>query len=120
MYQKYSFENLEIYQLSMQLIKEIYSISKKFPKTEAFCLTSQIRRAVISIALNITEGSGRNSKKDFARFINQSIGSLLETKTCLIIAKDLKYITQKEMQEAIIKIDEIYFKSLNFRKYLQK
>ncbi len=63
MYQKYSFENLEIYQLSMQLIKEIYSISKKFPKTETFCLTSQIRRAVISIALNITEGSGRNSKK---------------------------------------------------------
>lgn len=120
MYQRYNFENLEIYQLGNELVKEVYLISGKFPRKELFCLTPQIRRAVISFVLNIAEGSGRGSKRDFSRFMSQSIGSLLETKACLIIAKNLNYISEREIQKLIPKIDQLYFKSLSFKKYLRK
>ena len=71
-YIKYNFENLEIYNLANDLVLEIYKITSHFPREELFGLISQIKRAVISIVLNIVEGSGRNSKKDFSRFINFS------------------------------------------------
>jgi four helix bundle protein len=62
MYQKYNFENLEVYQLANQLLKIIYKISSKFPKNEIFVLTSQIRRAILSVVLNIAEGSIKGKK----------------------------------------------------------
>ena len=93
-YIKYNFENLEIYQLAYDFVVEIYKISNRFPKEELFGLISQLRRAVISVVLNIVEGSGRGSKKDFARFINQAIGSLLEVKAILILAVKLKYLPE--------------------------
>lgn len=118
MYQKYkSFENLDIYKLGNNLVKEIYILSNKFPRSELFGLISQIRRAAISIVLNIAEGSSRKSK-EFARFIDQSIGSILEIKACLIIVKDLDYITENDLKKILPLIDEIYFKSLSFKKYL--
>ncbi len=119
MYQKYNFENLEIYQLGIELVQKIYLISEKFPKEETFCLTSQTRRAIISYVLNVVEGSGRGSRKDFSRFINQAIGSLLEVKGCLIIAKNLKYITVNDFDKIMPEIDKLFFKSLSFKKSLQ-
>jgi four helix bundle protein len=74
MYQKYNFENLEVYQLANQLLKRIYKISSKFPKNEIFVLTNQIRRAMLSVVLNIAEGSIK-SKKEFTRFINIALAS---------------------------------------------
>jgi len=89
MYKKYNFENLKIYHLANSFVLEIYELAKKFPKEEMFGLTSQIKRAVISVVLNIAEGSGKNTKKDFAKFISQSVGSLVEVKACLILAGKL-------------------------------
>lgn len=119
-YQKYNFENLEIYQLAMVLLKDVYLLANKFPKHELFALTSQLKRAMISVILNIAEGSGRGSKKDFARFINQSIGSVFEVKAVLLVALELKYLKQSEVDEIIPKIDKLFFKLSAFKKSLNK
>ena len=119
MYQKYNFENLEVYKLANELVREIYNLSKKFHKVEDFVLTAQLKRAAISVVLNITEGSSR-AKKEFARFIEIALGSLLEVKSCCILAKDLEYIAQKDFSQVITRIDELFFKLLNLKKYLRK
>lgn len=117
-YIKYNFENLEIYQLANDLVVEIYKISNRFPKEELFGLTSQLRRAVVSIVLNIVEGSGRGSKKDFSRFINQAIGSLLEVKAILILAVKLKYLPESTARQLFSSIDKLFFKLTAFKKSL--
>lgn len=118
MYQKYNFENL-VYQLARELLKHIYKICLKFPKEELFVLTTQLKRAGISLVLNITEGSIK-SRKEFARFIDIALGSLIEVKTSLIIAKDLHYMTEKEFTQLMNKIDELFFKLIKLKKYLRQ
>lgn len=86
------FKKFEVWQLSHLLTLEIYKISKNFPKEELFGLTSQIRRSFASIGYNISEGSGRNSDKEFASFINIALGSSNEAENQLLLAKDLEYI----------------------------
>ena len=117
-YKKYNFENLEIYHLGNEFVVVIYRLIHKFPSEELFGLNSQIKRAAVSIVLNIAEGSGRNTKKDFSKFISQSIGSILEVKACLILAKKLKYITSEDFVEILPRLDELYFKSQAFKKAL--
>ncbi|EJL67023.1 four helix bundle protein [Flavobacterium sp. CF136] len=90
------FRKLLIWQKSMALITKIYFSTNNFPKEEIFGLTSQIRRSSISIPSNITEGSGRESDKDFLRFLNISTGSLFEMQTQLEIAKNITYLNQEE------------------------
>ena len=90
------FRKLLIWQKSMALITKIYFSTNKFPKEEVFGLTSQIRRSSISIPSNIAEGSGRESDKDFLRFLNISIGSLFEMQTQLEIAKNITYLKEEE------------------------
>lgn len=119
-YQKYNFENLDIYRLSMVLLKDIYLLTNKFPKHELFALTSQLRRAMISVILNIAEGSGRGSKKDFARFINQSIGSLFEVKATLLVAIELDYIKKDNLDNILPRVDQLFFKLSAFKKSLSR
>lgn len=119
-YKKYHFETLEIYNLANDFVLEVYKLTKKFPKEELFGLTSQIKRAVISIVLNIAEGSGKNTKKDFAKFISQSIGSLLEVKACLILAGKLDYITREDFKKITPDLDKLFFKLQAYRKFLIK
>ena len=76
-----NFRNLMIWQKSMSLITKIYKSTKNFPKEEIFALTSQIRRSSVSIPSNIAEGFGRDSNKEYLRFLNISIGSLFEMQT---------------------------------------
>ena len=118
-YIKYNFENLEIYNLAIDLVVEIYELTKKFPRDELYGLVSQVKRAVVSVVLNIAEGSCARSKKDFSRFIGQAIGSLVEVKTGLIIAGKLKYITRDDFLKVIPKIDKLFFKLLSFKKTLK-
>ena len=80
----------------MDLGEDIHLLSRKFPKDEVFNLTSQIRRAVDSIALNISEGSIGQSNAEFKKFIGYAIRSLAEVVTCLLKAKRRAYITEKE------------------------
>jgi four helix bundle protein len=80
---KFKFEKLIIWQKSMDYGEQIYHLSDKFPKNEIYNLTSQIRRAVDSIALNISEGSIGQSNPEFRKFVGFSIRSLAEVVTCL-------------------------------------
>ena len=80
----------------MSLTTKIYKSTKNFPKEEIFALTSQIRRSSVSIPSNIAEGFGRDSNKEYLRFLNISIGSLFEMQTQLEIAKNIDYLNEEE------------------------
>ena len=90
-----NFRNLLIWQKSMVLVTKIYTVTNNFPKEEVFGLTSQIKRSAISIPSNIAEGLGRESNKEFLRFLNISIGSLFELQTQLEIAKNIIYLDEE-------------------------
>lgn len=94
----FSFEGLRVYKATRQLVKDVYVLVNKLPAIENFALSSQIRRAVVSVKLNIAEGSGRNHPKDKAHFIDMSYGSLMETYSELETAADLGYITEEEVK----------------------
>lgn len=96
----FRFERLQVWQDSRKFIVFIYKLTFDFPKTEIYALVDQLRRAAVSIALNIAEGSDRKSEKEFIRYLRVSIGSVEEVVTGLFIAKDLGYITNEEFDEA--------------------
>ncbi|HPW88418.1 MAG TPA: four helix bundle protein [Kaistella chaponensis] len=98
------FRKFEVWQMSHQLTLKIYSITKLFPKEELFGLTSQIRRSFASIGYNISEGSGRNSDKEFANFVNITLGSSNEAENQLILAKDLGYINEIDFQNLLLEL----------------
>ena len=91
----------------MELVKLIYALTKKFPKEEIFGLSSQMRRAAVSVPSNIAEGSQRTSDKDFAHFILMAKASLAELETQLLVAKDQKYPCDQDIENALQKADEI-------------
>jgi four helix bundle protein len=96
---KFKFENLIIWQKAMDYGENIYQLSSQFPKEEIYNLTSQIRRAVDSIALNISEGSIGQSSLEQKRFIGMATRSLAEVVTCLHKASRRKYISEAEFNE---------------------
>lgn len=93
------FHKLVIWQRSHKLTLDVYRVSNAFPKEELFGLTSQIRRAVSSIPTNIAEGCGRASNKDFAHFLQISIGSASEVEYELLLAHDLEYINDEVFEK---------------------
>ena len=95
------FHNLLIWKRSHQFTLDIYKVSQSFPKEELFGLISQIRRAISSVPTNIAEGSGRNSNKDFAHFLQIAIGSASEVEYELLLAHDLQYINKDEYERLI-------------------
>ena len=104
---RFRFQKLEVWQDARRLNLEIYRLAGKFPAAEQFALTSQVRRAAVSIAANIAEGSGRNSDKDFAHFLEQSYGSAMELASHLFLASDLGYVEQKPVESALEQIDSL-------------
>lgn len=96
---EFKFEKLIIWQKAMEFGEEIFKLSYRFPKEETYNLSSQIRRAVDSIALNISEGSIGQSNPEFKKFIGFSIRSLAEVVTCLHKAKRRKYISEEEFMK---------------------
>lgn len=94
-----NFRNLQVWQKSMTLTTNIHFSTKNFPKEEIFGLTSQIRRSSISIPSNIAEGFGRDSNKEYLRFLNVSIASLFELQTQLEIGKNIEYLTEQEFNK---------------------
>ena len=102
-----SYEDLVVWQKSVALSKDIYRITKTFPKDEVYGLTSQIRRCVVSIPSNIAEGCGRNSYGEFIQFLGISSGSLAELHTQLIIALDANYLSQVVFDGLLEQIIEI-------------
>ncbi len=90
------FKKLDVYLEAKSLALEMYRLTSKFPQGEIFNMTSQLRRAALSVGANIAEGAGRFSNKDFTRFLFNSMGSLKEIEHFLLVAMELNYITQKE------------------------
>lgn len=93
----FSFEGLEVYQAARLLVRDVYRLQQKFPKTEIYALGDQIRRSASSVTSNIAEGSGRNSNKEKVHFIEIAYGSLMEAFSQLQIAQDLGYLTAKDI-----------------------
>ena len=102
-----SFEKLEVWQLSRKLTVEVFMLTKKFPKKEIYGLTSQLKRASLSVASNIAEGSSRISGKDRAHFSVIAFSSLMEVLNQLIIANDLDYLSNEELSSIRVKISEL-------------
>ncbi|MFO7621062.1 MAG: four helix bundle protein [Bacteroidales bacterium] len=96
---KFKFENLIVWQKAMDYGENIFKLSSQFPREEVYNLTSQIRRAVDSIALNISEGSIGQSNLEYKRFVSMAVRSLAEVVTCLHKALRRKYISDEEFYE---------------------
>lgn len=107
-----SYKELIVWQKSYVLVLKIYEITKRFPKEELFCLSSQMRRATISIPSNVAEGNTRISKKEHAQFFRIAHGSGAELETQLLLAKDLQYVPLAVFQEIESELQEI-MKMLN-------
>lgn len=95
----FGFEKLSVWKKSLLLVKKTYSLTSKFPKSEQYALTMQITRASVSISSNIAEGSSRTSKKDKKRFYTIAYGSLMEVVSQSIIAYEINFINQDELNE---------------------
>ena len=102
-----SFKNLKVWQKSMELVKLVYELTKSFPKEEVYGLNSQMRRAAISVASNISEGSQRTSDKEFEHFILMSRGSLAELETQRLASEMLGYGRQDLQQKISLLIEEV-------------
>ena len=103
----YSFEKLEVWKESISLTKDIYSLTNNFPSNEQFGLISQLRRATVSIASNLAEGTSRKSNKDKAHFTTISFSSTMEVLNQLIISRELNYISEKNYTLVRQKIEKI-------------
>ena len=101
-----SFEDLEVWQLSVESVEMVYRLSQRFPDSERFGLTAQVRRAAVSVPSNIAEGFGRGSRQDYARFLRMARGSLYEVETQLIIAKRLGFTDEDSHQSIRAKLAE--------------
>ncbi|RJQ15043.1 MAG: four helix bundle protein [Nitrospiraceae bacterium] len=114
----HNFRNLKIYQRAIEFSVKIYNLTKSFPKEELFGLTNQIRRAVTSISLNVAEGSGNSSNKEFKRFLEISLRSNYEVIACLEIAQRLTYCKKEDTDNLITEANEIASMIVGFRKQL--
>jgi len=102
-----SYRDLIAWQKSMMFVREVYRLTKKWPADEQFGLTSQVRRAAVSIPSNIAEGHGRRANRDFARFLNIAHGSLMEVETQLQIVHDLGYLPAQQFAGMLEASEEI-------------
>ena len=114
------FKDLEIWKKSRLFCSEIYAITSRFPDSEKFGLTNQLRRALVSIPSNIAEGSSRRLNKDFSRFLQITLGSAYEIETQLLIAYDLKFISKKELNTLNIGLTEIIKMTSKFKSTLKQ
>ena len=114
------FQNLIVWQRAMELVEEVYRLTKFLPKEETYALSDQMRRAAVSIPSNIAEGSGRFSIKEKIHFIEIAYGSLTETLCQLDIAHDLDYISDKEFIDEKERINVIGKQLSGLRASLQK
>ena len=102
-----SYRDLDVWKLSKELAKDVYTLTKLYPSEERFGLTQQTCRSAVSVMSNIAEGSGRRSKPEFMRFVNIASGSLCEMEAQLLLAVDLDYVTSIEVDKILVKADRI-------------
>ncbi|HEY4512047.1 MAG TPA: four helix bundle protein [Candidatus Paceibacterota bacterium] len=118
-FKNYRFEDLEVWKIGMEIVDNVYAVTKKFPKDEMFSLTDQLKRASTSIVLNIAEGSGQPTKKAFVQYIQRSKSSVLECVACLKISIKQKFVEEKDLQFLFAKLKEEYFKLIGLVKSMK-
>jgi four helix bundle protein len=106
------YEQLRVWERTHELVLDIYAISRRFPKSEIYGLTSQLRRSAVAIAANIAEGHARSSRREYAQFCFTARGSLAETRYLLRIARDVRYL-QPEEYEKLLEMCNVVGKMLN-------
>ena len=102
-----SYKDLIVWQKSIELVSEIYRLTEKFPQSEIYGLTSQMRRAAVSIPSNIAEGYSRKSRNEYSQFIKISFGSGAELETQLILAENLKFTSAEKSAKVKLLLEEI-------------
>lgn len=102
-----SYRDLLVWQKSMDLVVKIYALLKKFPKTEEYGLSSQLRRCSVSVPSNIAEGYGRNHTKDYCRFLMIARGSLYEMQTQIELSARLDFISHLQLSETLKRSKEV-------------
>src|SRR5580765_4402515 len=102
-----NYQELVAWQKSMDLVEDVYKLTKDFPREEIYALTSQIRRAAVSIPSNIAEGQGRRTTADFLRHLSIAYGSLREVETQALIARRLGYIAQTKLDGVMNRAGEV-------------
>lgn len=110
--------DLKIWQISMDLVEEIYKITSTFPKEEIYALSSQMKRAAISVPSNIAEGASRQTTKEFIKFLYISLGSLSELETQVLIANRLNYAF--DIEKLLFKIKGLKKMIINMIQSLKK
>ena len=103
----HSYRDLIVWQKAKVLAKDVYTVTEAMPKSELYGLTSQMRRAAISVVSNIAEGQGRLTKGEFQQFLGHSRGSLLELETQMEIAVDLNYVSKDDCNKLISEMSEV-------------
>jgi len=112
------FRKYTIWELSHQLTLDVYNISNSYPKSEIYGITSQLRRASSSIPTNIAEGCGRDSDREFNRFLTIAIGSANETEYLIILSKDLNYIDKTNFDNLLTQVNVIKRKIYSLKQKL--
>jgi four helix bundle protein len=102
-----NFQELIVWQKSMALVKQIYQHTSSFPTEEMFGLTSQMRRAAVSIPANIAEGQSRNTTGEFRQFLGIAKGSLAELQTLILLSANLDFLTQKNSSNLLMNCEEV-------------
>jgi four helix bundle protein len=102
----FRFQKLEVWQKAVDLAVQIYALTRDFPADERFGLTSQVRRAAVSISSNIAEGSSRASDVDFSRFLEIAYGSLMEVVSQVLVAQRLDMVSEAAAKEICAKAEE--------------
>jgi four helix bundle protein len=102
----FRFEKLEVWQKAVELAEVVYTLTRAFPGEERFGLTSQMRRAVVSVSSNIAEGSSRNSDAEFARFVEIAYGSLMEIVSQALVAHRLSFLQEQPLKAFYEKAEE--------------
>jgi len=109
-------KDLEAWKQAICLVEEVYKISATFPKQETYGLTSQLRRAAVSIPSNISEGAARNGRKEYSNFLGISLGSLAEVETQLIIVSRLDYA---DVRKQLSLVDQVRSLIIGLRNHVQ-
>jgi four helix bundle protein len=113
-------KDLDVWKQSIELVTEIYGITKSFPKDELYGLVNQIRRAAVSIPSNIAEGAARKNNKEFIQFLYIALGSISELETQIIICQKLSYLNQIKSGNLLEEIIQIRSLLIGLIKFLKK
>ena len=114
------FKDLEVWQVSMRLVRVCYDLTKGFPESERFGLTNQLRRSAVSVPSNIAEGHGRGSPKSFLQFLWIANGSLAELETQVLLAVDLQFVASDRAAESIELVRQVGRMLTGLRRSIEK